>query len=100
MKNKLKLVLWSKSLQLPKDYDDLEFDYYTLEYRDYGGLSGLSGLSGHSGYFGNTPPYYSGNIISTTTITTYTDYDSIISDYYLTLFLNNKKIKEIRCFKN
>jgi len=30
MKNKLKLVLWGKNLQLPEDYDNLEFDRYEL----------------------------------------------------------------------
>jgi len=30
MKNKLKLVLWGKHLQLPEDYDDLEIDSYSL----------------------------------------------------------------------
>jgi len=30
MKNKLKLVLWGKNLQLPMDYDNLEFDDYKL----------------------------------------------------------------------
>jgi len=31
MKNKLKLVLWGKNLELPEDYDNLEFDKYELE---------------------------------------------------------------------
>ena len=31
MKNKLKLVLWGKHLQLPVDYDNLEFDRYELK---------------------------------------------------------------------
>ena len=31
MKNKLKLILWGKKLQLPEDYDELEFDDYILE---------------------------------------------------------------------
>jgi len=34
MKNKLKLVLWGKNLELPMDYDDLEFDRYELKYDD------------------------------------------------------------------
>ena len=32
MKNKLKLILWGKKLQLPEDYDNLEFDGYELKY--------------------------------------------------------------------
>ena len=32
MKNKLKLVLWGKNLQLPMDYDNLKFDRYELEF--------------------------------------------------------------------
>ena len=35
MKNKLKLVLWGKGLELPMDYDNLKFDRYELKY-DYG----------------------------------------------------------------
>jgi len=31
MKNKLKLVLWGKNLELPIDYDNLEFDGYELK---------------------------------------------------------------------
>ena len=31
MKNKLKLILWGKKLQLPEDYDNLEFDGYELK---------------------------------------------------------------------
>jgi len=31
MKNKLKLILWGKNLQLPMNYDKLKFDDYTLE---------------------------------------------------------------------
>jgi len=31
MKNKLKLILWGKNLQLPMDYDKLEFDKYKLK---------------------------------------------------------------------
>jgi len=31
MKNKLKLILWGKKLQLPMDYDKLEFDNYELK---------------------------------------------------------------------
>ena len=31
MKNKLKLILWGKKLQLPMDYDKLEFDNYKLK---------------------------------------------------------------------
>ena len=34
MKNKLKLVLWGKNLQLPMDYDNLEFDRYELKNYD------------------------------------------------------------------
>jgi len=34
MKNKLKLVLWGKNLQLPEDYDNLEFDRYELKNYD------------------------------------------------------------------
>jgi len=30
MKNKLKLILWGKNLELPMDYDNLEFDKYEL----------------------------------------------------------------------
>ena len=30
MKNKLKLILWGKKLELPEDYDNLEFDKYEL----------------------------------------------------------------------
>jgi len=30
MKNKLKLILWGKNLELPMDYDNLEFDRYEL----------------------------------------------------------------------
>ena len=30
MKNKLKLVLWGKKLELPENYDNLEFDKYEL----------------------------------------------------------------------
>ena len=32
MKNKLKLVLWGKKLQLPMDYDNLKFDDYKFDY--------------------------------------------------------------------
>jgi len=32
MKNKLKLILWGKNLELPEDYDNLEFDEYELKY--------------------------------------------------------------------
>jgi len=32
MKNKLKLVLWGKNLELPEDYDNLEFDNYEFSY--------------------------------------------------------------------
>ena len=31
MKNKLKLILWGKHLELPEDYDNLEFDRYKLK---------------------------------------------------------------------
>ena len=34
MKNKLKLVLWGKNLQLPMNYDKLEFDKYELKNRN------------------------------------------------------------------
>jgi len=34
MKNKLKLVLWGKNFQLPKDYNNLEFDNYEFDYSD------------------------------------------------------------------
>jgi len=30
--SKLKLVLWGKHLQLPENYDNLEFDEYELKY--------------------------------------------------------------------
>jgi len=30
MKNKLKLILWGKNLQLPMNYDNLKFDRYEL----------------------------------------------------------------------
>ena len=30
--SKLRLVLWGKNLQLPMDYDNLEFDRYELKY--------------------------------------------------------------------
>jgi len=30
MKNKLKLILWGKNLELPMDYDKLKFDRYKL----------------------------------------------------------------------
>ena len=37
MKNKLKLVLWGKKLQLPEDFNKLKFDNYELEYdNEYG----------------------------------------------------------------
>jgi len=35
MKNKLKLILWSKNLELPMDYDNLEFDRYKLKNNEY-----------------------------------------------------------------
>ena len=31
MKNKLKLILWGKNLQLPEDYNNLKFDRYELK---------------------------------------------------------------------
>jgi len=31
MKNKLKLILWGKNLELPMDYDKLKFDNYKLK---------------------------------------------------------------------
>jgi len=31
MKNKLKLILWGKKLELPIDYDKLKFDRYKLK---------------------------------------------------------------------
>jgi len=31
MKNKLKLILWGKKLELPEDYDKLKFDRYKLK---------------------------------------------------------------------
>jgi len=31
MKNKLKLVLWGKKLQLPENYDNLKFDDYEFD---------------------------------------------------------------------
>jgi len=34
MKNKLKLILWGKNLELPIDYDNLEFDRYELKYNN------------------------------------------------------------------
>ena len=34
MKNKLKLILWGKNLELPIDYDNLEFDKYKLKYNN------------------------------------------------------------------
>ena len=38
MKNKLKLILWGKNLELPMNYDKLKFDNYELKYNNkYGG---------------------------------------------------------------